>query len=84
MLPQDYLADPWGPLDKSEHPDRWDDRIPLLLLPVKPEHLDEQLGRWLKDHLQSGRNTVRFLVPQAGTANVFLDRNLIVLARGST
>ena len=81
VLPRDYLRDPWGPLDESEHPDRWDDRIPLLLLPAEPERLDEQLGKWLKDHLHSGRNTVRFLVPQAGSINAFHDRNLIVLAR---
>jgi hypothetical protein len=81
VLPREYIGDPWGPLDESDHPKRWDDRIPILLLPEVPEKLGEQLGTWLKDHLQSGRNTVRFLIPQAGAPNAFLDRDLVVLAR---
>lgn len=29
------------------------------------------MGRWLKDQLQKRRNTVRFLLPRAGSANAF-------------
>jgi len=81
VLPHSWLTDPWGPLDESERPDRWDDRIPLLVLPEAPDKRDARLGGWLKQHLQSGRNTVRFLLPQEGSTNTFMDRTLVVLAR---
>jgi hypothetical protein len=81
VLPRDWLTDPWATLDESEHPDRWDDRLPIVVLPEEPDRLDARLGRWLKDHVTRRRNTVRFLVPRAGTTNAYLDRDLLVLAR---
>jgi hypothetical protein len=41
----------------------------------------QRLGRWLKDHLQKRRNTVRFLLPRSGSTNAFQDRDLLILAR---
>ena len=46
----------------------------VLVLPEEPDGLNERLGRWLKDQLQNRRNTVRFLLPRAGTSNAFYDR----------
>lgn len=80
-LPKSWLTDPWTPLDESERPERWDDRLPILVLPEEPDHLDRRLGHWLKEHLQKRRNTVRFLVPRSGSSNAFQDRDLLVLAR---
>jgi hypothetical protein len=80
-LPKSWLTDPWTPLDESEQPERWDDRLPILVLPEEPDSLDQRLGRWLKDHLQKRRNTVRFLLPRSGSSNAFQDRDLLVLAR---
>lgn len=80
-LPRAWTSNPWAPLDDAEHPDRWDDRLPILVLPEEPDKLDATLGRWLKDRLQKRRNTVRFLVPRAGSTNAFLDRDLLILAR---
>jgi hypothetical protein len=80
-LPKSWNSDPWTSLDDAEHPDRWDDRLPILVLPEEPDKLDANLGRWLKDHLQKRRNTVRFLLPRAGSTNAFLDRDLLILAR---
>jgi hypothetical protein len=80
-LPRSWVNDPWTGLDETEHPDRWDDRLPILILPEEPDRMNERLGRWLKDHLQKRRNTVRFLLPRAGTSNAFYDRDLIILAR---
>ena len=51
------------------------------MLPEEPDKLDATLGRWLKDQLQKRRNTVRFLLPRAGSTNAFLDRDLLILAR---
>jgi hypothetical protein len=70
-LPRNWLNDPWTGLDESEQPERWDDRLPILVLPEEPDRIDERLGRWLKDHLQKRRNTVRFLIPRSGTSNAF-------------
>ena len=80
-LPKSWTSDPWTSLDDAEHPDRWDDRLPILVLPEEPDRLDATLGRWLKDQLQKRRNTVRFLLPRAGSPNAFLDRDLLILAR---
>lgn len=80
-LPRNWTNDPWTLLDDAEHPDRWDDRLPILVLPEEPDKLDATLGRWLKDQLQKRRNTVRFLLPRAGSTNAFLDRELLILAR---
>lgn len=80
-LPRSWLNDPWTDLDESEHPERWDDRLPILVLPEEPDHLNERLGKWLKEHLHKRRNTVRLLLPRAGNSNIFYDRDLLVLAR---
>ncbi|NCC23132.1 MAG: DUF499 domain-containing protein [Alphaproteobacteria bacterium] len=80
-LPKPWQTDPWSSLDEAEQPERWDDRLPILVLPEEPENIDQQLGRWLKDHLQKRRNTVSFLLPRSGSTNAFLDRDLLILAR---
>ncbi|MFN3297949.1 DUF499 domain-containing protein [Caldimonas sp.] len=80
-LPKSWQTDPWSALDEAEQPERWDDRLPILVLPEEPEKIDQMLGRWVKDHLQKRRNTVRFLIPRSGSTNAFLDRDLLILAR---
>jgi Protein of unknown function (DUF499) len=81
VLPSGWTTAPWTGLDESEQPDRWDDRIPILVLPEEPDKLHERLGRWLKDHLQRRRNIVRYLLPRTGSTNAYYDRDLLVLAR---
>ena len=80
-LPRDWQSDPWASLDESKRPERWDDRLPILVLPEDVKNLNECLGRWLKDHLQKRRNTIRFLLPPCGSSNVFQDRDLLILSR---
>lgn len=81
VLPQSWLTDPWTPLDEAERPERWDERLPILVLPEEPDRLNERLGLWLKEHLPTRRNTVRFLIPRTGSSNAFLDRDLLILVR---
>jgi hypothetical protein len=81
VLPVNWDTSPWDEVEESERPDRWDDRIPVLVLPVEPQSLAELLGRWLKNNLQSRRNAVRFLLPRAGSTGLYNDRDLVVLAR---
>lgn len=80
-LPKSWENNPWILLDETEHPDKWDDRLPILVLPEDVSKLDIRLGQWLKDHLQKRRNTLRFLLPRAGSTNAFMDRDLLILAR---
>jgi hypothetical protein len=80
-LPKSWQTDPWTTLDEAEQPERWDDRLPILVLPEEPDNLDQRLGRWLKDHLQKRRNTIRFLLSRVGSSNAFQDRDLLILAR---
>jgi hypothetical protein len=80
-LPKSWVNDPWSSLEDAEQPHNWDDRLPILVLPEEPEKLEATLGRWLKDRLQKRRNTVRFLLPRAGSTSAFLDRDLLILAR---
>lgn len=80
-LPKSWQTDPWSSLDENERPENWDDRLPILVLPEEPDNIDQRLGRWLKDHLQKRRNTIRFLLPRAGSGNAFFDRDLRILAR---
>ena len=80
-LPESWSSDPWLSLDEAEQPEHWDDRLPILVLPEETDKLHACLGRWLKDHLQKRRNTVRFLLPRPGSSNVFQDRDLLILAR---
>jgi hypothetical protein len=80
-LPESWRTDPWISLDKFEQPENWGDRLPILVLPEAPDKLDATLGDWLKERLRERRNTVRFLLPRAGSVNAFADRDLLILAR---
>ncbi|MBI2571916.1 MAG: DUF499 domain-containing protein [Candidatus Schekmanbacteria bacterium] len=82
VLGPSWLTNPWDDLDESERAERWtDNRIPLVVLPECPDKLDQRLGKWLKDHLQKRRNTVRFLLPFDGAPSAYHDRDLLVLSR---
>lgn len=80
-LPDTWLSDPWSSLDKAERPEQWDARLPILVLPEEPDKIDERLGQWIKTHLQRRRNTIRFLIPCAGSSSAFQDRGLLIFAR---
>lgn len=80
-LPKTWLTDPWTGLAPEEQPANWDNRIPILVLPETPDHLNERLAQWLKDHLQQRRNTVRFLLPRADAPPAFGDATLLFYAR---
>ena len=81
VLPEDWQTDPWSAVAESEKPEKWDQRLPVVVLPEGPERLHEELGLWLRTHLQGRRNTVRFLIPRSGSTNTFRDRDLLILAR---
>jgi hypothetical protein len=82
-LPKAWENDPWSGVEEADRPNQWDDRMPILVLPEAPEKLDAQLGRWLKDWLQSRRNAVRFLLPRHGSPNAFYDQELLIITRAA-
>ena len=81
VLPTSWKSNPWPDLDDKDTPAQWGSRIPILVLPASLPKPAATLGPWLRDQLQSHRNVVRFLLPRDGTPNLFLDRDLLVLAR---
>jgi hypothetical protein len=81
VLSANWTAEPWATVEEGDLPPQWDERIPILVVPEAPDRVEVRLGRWLKEQLQSRRNAVRFLLPRAGSENLFYERELLVLAR---
>ena len=44
-LLKSWRNDPWVMLHEAEHPEKWDDRLPILVLPAEPDKLDAALDR---------------------------------------
>lgn len=84
VLQRNWRNDPWSEVLEADRPDRWDDgKQVLVVLPEYPDKLDSVLGPWLKSHVHTRRNTLRFLLPTKGSANLFHDRELLVAARAT-
>ena len=83
VLKKNWLSDPWSDQSESDQPNNWDNRIPTIVIP-KSSVSQPELGKWLKDHVTKSRNTIRFLLPKAGTEDVFFDRSLLILSRLAT
>jgi len=81
VLRKKWESNPWSEFEQKDHPKNWDARLPIVVVPECPDKLEAKLGNWLKNHLQQGRNTIRFLLPEKGTGNIYYDRELIILAR---
>lgn len=81
VLRSDWNTDPWISVADYDQPNVWDERIPMLVLPSVPESISETLGVWLKTHLQTRRNCVRFLIPRHGSLDIFRDGDALMLAR---
>lgn len=72
---------PWDGPVQVVPPPSWGDRLPLMVLPEAPSSPGALLGPWLKTHVPSGRNTVRFLYPKPSQGHLYRDRELLVAAR---
>ena len=66
VLPEQWSTAPWETVADADQPANWDERLPLLVLPASPDEPGPTLGPWLRDHLQTRRNAVRFLPPACG------------------
>ena len=74
VLPENWSSAPWDSLEEIDQPQNWEERLPLLVPPVSPDEVGPTFGPWLRDHRQARRNAVRFLLPQAGSTNIYHDR----------
>jgi len=83
VLKRDWQTDPWTDVSESEHPSRWDTRVPVVVVPEYTDRMEEVLGGWLSKHISVKRNTVRFLLPKAGTSNLYRNPELLLLARAT-
>lgn len=81
VLPRDWATNPWAGLDDADMPGGWSSKIPLLVPPECPDNIGATFGTWLKAHMGTQRNVVRFLLPRKGAANIYFDADLLVAAR---
>jgi len=81
VLKNNWQLNPWEELQENEHPSRWDNRIPLIVIPEYPDRINEVLCKWLSQHVSVKRNTIRFLLPKQGINNIYRNYELLVLAR---
>jgi hypothetical protein len=84
VLGPDWQTAPWQSVSDLLQPASWEKPI-LIVLPA-PVAFDAQrhaaaLGSWLIVHVTARRNTLRFLVPKAGTTSLFDDAELMFQAR---
>ena len=71
----------YSSLLQPDQPAGWTERGKpvLIVLPVAPKSLNDVLGPWLAEHVQQNRNMVRFLLPTADSANLYDNRNLLII-----
>jgi hypothetical protein len=84
VLGPDWQNAPWQSVSDLLQPARWEKPV-LIVLPA-PIAFDAQrhaaaLAAWLIANVPARRNTLRFLVPKAGTTSLFDDAELIFQAR---
>lgn len=83
VLPRFWQKDPWPAMSPDDHPDRWGERIPVVVVPEGVTDESAALGRWLKENLATRRNTVRFLLPPKDAASIYTNPELILAARAA-
>lgn len=86
VLGPNWENDPWTEVDETDRPATWNQPV-LLVLPTPLDDpstpIDKMLGAWLASKVQARRNTVRFLLPAAGSKDLFQDADLRFIARCS-
>jgi uncharacterized protein DUF499 len=79
-LTHNWNTNPWSDIEERDQPQNWDNRIPVIIIP-SGNVTDSELGGWLKTHISKNRNTVRFLLPEKNSGNIFYDKEILVTAR---
>jgi len=83
VLPRFWQLDPWQFMAPEDQPAKWDQRIPIIVVPDAMDNEDTVLGRWLAQHLTTRRNTPRFLLPAKGSPGLYQHPELIHFARAA-
>ena len=84
VLHRFWQQDPWPAMAPEDHPAKWDQRIPVIVVPEAVDAEDMVLGRWLAQNLTIRRNTPRFLLPAKGSASLYQHPELIHFARAAS
>ena len=86
ILGPNWKNDPWSVVDEADQPAKWDSPV-LLVIPEQIKGgqaaINVCLGEWLVKHVQTRRNTVRFLMPAMDSNGLFNDNDLTYSARCS-
>lgn len=83
VLRKNWMNSPWNDIDENDLPDRWDNRIPYILIPQGTVK-SKDLGIWLKNNITKNRNTIRFILAKEELEPIFYDKALLVLARATS
>ena len=86
ILGPNWNHDPWSEVDEVDKPPKWDRPI-LLIIPEQIEGgrsgIYACLGAFLTKHIQTRRNTVRFLLLANNVQGLYTDKELLYSARCS-
>lgn len=82
VMGPDWQTDPWKGSDLRDRPENWEQPA-LIVLPEVPSDPHGTLGGWLAKHVVKNRNMVRFLLPESSAKPLYLDREILVLARAT-
>jgi len=80
VLDPNWENSPWAIIPTQDLPERWEKPV-LIVLPSAPTDVNATLGPWLATHVTVKRNMVRFLIPKAGSKNLYDDADLRRVAR---
>ena len=80
ILDPNWERAPWANMPEQDRPEKWD-RPVLLVLPEGKAEILEKLGPWLANNVNKNRNMVRFLLPKIDAANLYDERDLLIMAR---
>jgi hypothetical protein len=82
VLGPNWQTSPWleREMKEEDQPDRWEHPV-LLVFPDYPTDVDATLGEWLVYRVNRGRNTIRYLLPDANKPGIFADADLCQSAR---
>lgn len=83
VLDPNWEQVPFANVKQPNQPKQWADRGKpvLIVIPAPITDASEQLGPWLAQQVDVNRNMIRFLVPKAGSANIYDDKELQAMAR---
>ena len=81
VLGRNWQSDPWSMAEEADRPEKWDDRLPLVVVPEDPKAAHAVWGKGARKHVPQRQKTIGFFWRGVGSAVFFFDRDLLVLVR---